>query len=113
MSEAVIIALIALISGGGAFTGRWIFKRLDDLAAEIRTLQGDNLALVEKRGEDQAEIAALRAKIETLEDARKERDALRSALQHRESLLDRCVPGWRLAAADDANAALLDHATTP
>lgn len=100
MSEAVIMMILGAMITGGGFVGRWIFKRLDDLQAEIKALQAKNTELIEDRANEKAtlhsEIAGLKATISTLEDARKERDELRGQLAHRERLLDRLAPTWRV-----------------
>lgn len=85
----IISSLLTIITTLGAGAFAWLLKRIDENNKQIATLQ-------EERTQDKAEIAGLKAKVETLEDARKERDRLRGQLEHLERLLDRCWPAWRL-----------------
>lgn len=92
--EAALLALIGIITTAGGFIGRYILAELKAHKEQIQALQDDKLAAI-------TQIAELKAQLATLEDARKERDALRELLQHREAMLDRVYPGWRIEHADD------------
>lgn len=100
----IISTLLGIVTTAGAFVGVWLFNSVKELRSEVKTVQAENLKLVEQRGTDQAEIAGLKAQINAMEDARKERDRLRSQLRHRERVLDRFVPDWREEHVDDEEA---------